>query len=407
VGDVLTPPPDYELSLADLPKWLASNIATSRKRAKKRLVVLNLDGREFTFPEPTTTQTAMVNFNSFLRRQPDTLALWPVVNKSFALEASAKLADAGGGSALASSPVLEVQGLAKSAYVAALDLILKITGVRLDDAAISLEEAQSCVDPAESIGKFLETIHGLIASRYDIGDLGQQLPRLTIIVTSNGDTTTSCRMLQRGDQFFVDPDRLLQFSRANVADDWRRRTSDNPRRGLPFITSLFEVRLAVLTSSSVVNACAFCPTDADLPALVRKHYPRPVRSNAANSMRNSPLVRLLSGQREAGMSFQKASAQISRAYTAIQERTGEKHRQINQSIVSVLTDALEIRMEGLQFEHHPIAGGELRVDVWFQRGERPEAIEFTHRRDDDISAAALSSYMLTKIQDYARDFRLI
>ena len=46
VGDVLTPPPDYEIPLSALPSWLAEHLDSSRRRAGDRLVVVNLDGRE-------------------------------------------------------------------------------------------------------------------------------------------------------------------------------------------------------------------------------------------------------------------------------------------------------------------------------------------------------------------------
>jgi hypothetical protein len=67
-------------------------------------------------------------------------------------------------------------------------------------------------------------------------------------------------------------------------------------------------------------------------------------------------------------------------------------------------------MPELSFEHEPFRGSdrELRSDVWFvPDGGRPTGLEFTHRRNGDASAAVLSSYMLSKIQDYARDYGLL
>ncbi|PTL77778.1 hypothetical protein DAT35_41975 [Vitiosangium sp. GDMCC 1.1324] len=61
----------------------------------------------------------------------------------------------------------------------------------------------------------------------------------------------------------------------------------------------------------------------------------------------------------------------------------------------------------MQMEYSPLSafGKELRVDTWFQRGERPETLEFSHYGEPSV--AVFSSYVLTKIQDYARDYGLI
>ena len=103
------------------------------------------------------------------------------------------------------------------------------------------------------------------------------------------------------------------------------------------------------------------------------------------------------------------SDEIRKAYTAIQKRTNAKHRQINESIVRVLTDQLEIQLPNVEFEFKPLIGGGqgLQADVWSAREERPVALEFTHRKDGDAALAVIASYVLTKVQDYARDYGLL
>jgi hypothetical protein len=61
----------------------------------------------------------------------------------------------------------------------------------------------------------------------------------------------------------------------------------------------------------------------------------------------------------------------------------------------------------LAFEFRPFDDRELRMDVYFRRVERPEALEFTYRRDGDESPAVIASYVLSKLHDYARDYNLI
>jgi hypothetical protein len=174
------------------------------------------------------------------------------------------------------------------------------------------------------------------------------------------------------------------------------------------VSSLFEVRLINLSSSAVVNACAWGGDD-ELQKLVRKSYAQPVRANAANSMRNSALARALRDEDDVGFATSNPSDEIRKAYTAIQKSTNAKHRQINESITKVLTDQLGIQLPNLAFESRPLAttGKGLQADVWSAGEDRPIALEFTHRRDGDAALAVIASYVLTKVQDYARDYGLL
>lgn len=408
VGTVLLAPPEYDLPLSQLPMWLARELPNAQRNSRGGLVVVNLDGREIPVLDEAATQAAMGNLNGFLRTNPDLLLVWPVNQRDFATQAVARLKAAGGETALVSSPIHTMTGLAKNRFYDVLNLVLGATGVRLEDAAVSEEEARALVDAAQRIGEYLRQVQHLAVQRYDLGQIGAVLPRVMIAITSNDDTFGACRLLRRGTNFLVDADKLLQHSRANVADDWRRRGSRNPREGLPFITALFEVRLLNLSSSAVVNACAF-GTDEALRQAVREYYPSPVSSNAANAMRNSSLARALRGEEDAAVSAAKPSARIQAAYASIQNTTNEKHRHINESIMGVLEHQLGIELPGLDFEHEPFDASDrqLRADVWCEPNDRPLAIEFTHRRTGDATPAVIASYVLQKIEDYARDYGLI
>ena len=346
----------------------------------------------------------MVNLNALLRRNSKLLVLWPVIDRQFADEAISRLQLVGAQSALTSVPIHEVQGVEKERYFDVLNLLLRATSLKLEDAAVSEDEALSLVNSSVSIGDYLSRIQGLVVSRYDLGELGVTLPIVYVIFSSSNDSTPSCRLIRRGDRFLVDSDRLLQLSRANVADDWRSRGKLNPRNGLPFIVSLFEVRVLNISSSAVVNACAFSD-DEELQQIVRKHYPNPVKSNAANTLRNSSLVRALQGLEDVGLTTSNSSDAIQNAYRDIQAITNRKHRQINAAIVKVLTQQLSLDLGSVSTEYQPISDKGLTVDVWIERSIRPEALEFTHQ--NKASEAVLSSYLLNKIQDYSRDYNLI
>ncbi|MBN1884390.1 MAG: hypothetical protein JW876_02555 [Candidatus Krumholzibacteriota bacterium] len=408
IGYVVTAPPDYKLPLTGLIEWLNNELPRIRRTSHNRHIVVNLDGREIPVLDEAATQAAMGNLNTFLRNTPDLFMVWPVNQRDFAEQAIERLKIAGGESALVSIPIHVLKGLKKDRYFDVLRLVLDATSMRLEDAAISENEARSLVDSSQRIGEYLRNVQQLVVSRYDLGEIGAALPRLMVAITSNDDTYTACRMLRRGTRFMVDADNLLRYSRANVADDWRTRGRRNPRTGLPFIAALFEVQLLNISSSAVVNACAF-GDDEELKRLVRTHYPKPVSSNAANSMRNSAIARALMGQDDVGVAAANPSAAIQNAYNALQKLTNRKHCQINKSIVHILKDQLNISMPDLDYEHKPFPGSamELRADVWCVPGDRPLALEFTHRRNNDATVAVIASYMLKKIQDYARDYNLI
>lgn len=404
VGGVLSPPPEYEIPLSALPSWLSTNMPEARANAGNKVLVVNLDGREIPTLDEVATNAAMVNLNALLRRTPKTLITWPVIDERFANEAISRLRAAGAHSALISSPIYEVQGVGKERYFDVLSLLLRATSLKLADAAISDEEARSLVDRSENIGDYLQQVQGLVVARYDLGELGTKLPILYVVFSAQNDTTSSCRQLQRGNRFLADSDRLLQFSRANVADDWRVRGNRNPRNSLPFITSLFELKVLNISSSALVNACAF-GDDEELRAIVRMHYPSPVSSNAATLVKSSSLYRALVGQEDVSTTSSTTTKPIQKAYEAIQQVTNRKHRQINEAIFKVITVQLGLNLGVVRSEYVPILGKGLTSDIWVERGERPEAIEFTHQ--SRASEAVMSSYLLNKLQDYARDYGLI
>ena len=387
---------------------LNNQLPIFRSRLGDKYLVVNLDGREIATTDETQTKAAMGNLNAFFRNQHKLLAIWPVNDSGFADKVIDRLHLAGGKSALVAAPVHTLAGLQSIDYVRALHLVLSALNVSLDDAAISAEEVSRLAQADLTVGDFLRSVQNLVVSRYDLGDLGAVLPKVYIVITSNDDTYAECRLLRRGNRFLIDPDKLLQFSRANVADDWRCRGDENPRKALPFISSLLEVRLLNISSSAVVNACAFGPHD-DLKQAVRTHYNARVSSNAANSMRNSALARALRGEEDVGLAKSSPTPPIQAAYREIQQLSKSRHRAINESIVNVIT-GLGIPTRGLKYEYHPFPGDparQLRCDAWMDRGDRPETLEFTHRSDGAASVATVASYVLAKTQDYARDYSLI
>lgn len=405
IGHVVTAPPEYALGTEGLSTWLYTESENFRRHAGRRLVVVNLDGRET--PSRAVDETTAYNLNRLLRTTPGLLLLWPVNSEAFATNTIAVLQRAGGQTALASDPVHVMSGLSHELYFDALTLVLNALGLSLGDAAISDDEARSVVRNGDLIGDYLRLIQNMVLDRYSLIGIGVSLPRLTVVVSSNTDTYDAVRHLTRGERYLIDPDRILRMSRANVADDWRVRAERNPRHSLAFVASLFEARFVNVTSSGVVNACAFSG-DTVLEQAVRAHYPSPVRRNAANALRNSALARHLRGETDSGVGTSAPGPAVQAAYAAIQRLSATNHGAINKAIVNVMSNDLEIPLGQVSFEHRPFSDGrDLRIDVWFKRGERPETLEFTHRDEQHASPSTMASYILQKLEDYARDYQLI
>lgn len=407
VGATITTPGNFDLPLRDLPAWISREIEAKRRVQPDKVILINIDGRESVPLESKETQGVIHDLNALLRRKPNILAFWPSTDQRFVDDAIRHLGEVGGTTALSKSPIQKITGLQASQYIDALELILTATGVRLEDAALTRTDLEPLVKTSKNIGQFMIGVHGITTERYDIGTLGQKLPKVMFVVSSAGDASMMCRMLTRGRSFLIDPDRLLQNSRANVADDWRKRGAANPKHALPFISSLFEARLTYLSASSVVNCCALYTADPDLSTLARTHYPNPVPMNAGNALKSSGLYRALVKKEDVSGSASSGSAQILKSYGLIQEQSKKKHKSINSAILHVLGGLEGVALSNLKVEHRPVSGQGLQVDCWFEGADRPQSIEFTHRTTGQDSAAVISSYVLEKLQDYARDYALI
>ena len=201
VGAVLSPPPDFELPLADLPAWIHKELPLAKEKAKGKLIIVNLDGREIPTVDEVATKAAMGNINALLRRNESLLAIWPVNDEQFASTAIARLTLAGGKSALAATPIHKLNGLPKSEWEKALHLVLAATNVSLADAAVSLEEAAALAKPEDTLGDYLRSVQRLVVSRYDLGEIGAKLPFVSVVITTNDDIYDACRLLRRGSKF--------------------------------------------------------------------------------------------------------------------------------------------------------------------------------------------------------------
>jgi hypothetical protein len=181
VGDILTPPADFEVPITELPRWISQNLAQARRKAGDRVILINLDRREIPVIDEVATQAAMGNLNGLLRTTARVLLVWPVNSQEFANAAVERLTLAGGETALTRDPIHQLIGLPEARYSDVLQLLLDATNVKLEDAAISSAEVDGLLVSGDTIGQFLRRVQALVVERYDLGELGTTLPKLSII----------------------------------------------------------------------------------------------------------------------------------------------------------------------------------------------------------------------------------
>jgi hypothetical protein len=113
--------------------------------------------------------------------------------------------------------------------------------------------------------------------------------------------------------------------------------------------------------------------DADLAVVVREHYKSTVSASAANSMRNSTLARAIRAEDDVGIATSNPRPAVRSAYMAVQAQTNEKHRQINEAIVMVLTEQLDLDLGKPEYEHRPFADARRRSSPVNGQAARPQA----------------------------------
>jgi energy-coupling factor transporter ATP-binding protein EcfA2 len=396
VGEVVRLPPPHELKLSDIPAYIAA-----LKRGKK-FTVVNFDNREAPFFNPPEYQTFLGELNGILRSRPDILVYWRVTDKEFAAALVALLEKVGGKSAFGPAAVQTMVGLRKDQYFQVLGKLLQVANWQLEDAAIDRKEAQELVSECQSIGVYLEKLHSLIVSRFDVGGMGVRFPELIVVVGSSDlKLRETCRSLRRADSFYVEASRLLMYTkRSNVAEWWSNRAQDL-KSALPHVIALLNVQLVSISASTVVHSVLRFGA-ADLKSLVQGV--REDKGNARKIIKASELYRLCQG---GGTDYRDYGSNVSdrtiESYGRIQAASELKHKDINEAVVAMLRDA-ELDLEKLKLEAVLTPG--LQSDASYDGPDGKIALEFHYKTGQESTNNKIAIYVLEKIKEYAINFGL-
>ena len=396
IGQVVRLPQPHELKLGNVPAYVAA-LPTITK-----FTVVNFDNREAPLFNPPEYRTILGELNGVLRSRPDLLVYWPVTDTEFASALVQLLKKVGGLSAFGPDPIHSIAGLRKEQYLLVLEKMLQVANWQLEDAAIDRKEIDEQVHESTSIGEFLEAVHALIVSRFDVGTMGVTFPELVIVVGSSDlKLRETCRSLRRADSFYVEASRLLMYTRrSNVAEWWSNRATDL-KSALPHVIALLNVQLVSISASTVVHSALRFGAE-ELTKLVQGV--REDKGNARKIMKVSELYRYCQG---GGTDYREYGSNVSQrtldSYARIQAASELKHKAINNAVMAMMKDA-ELLLNGVAMETMLTPG--LQSDVSYDGPNGKIALEFHYKTGTDATNNKIAIYVLEKIKEYAINFGL-
>ena len=397
IGAVVRLPPPHELAVSEIPAFLA------KLPIQSKFTIVNFDGREAPYFNEPEYQTFLGALNGLLRTRRDLLVVWPVTDTTFSEKLIQLLERVGGKSAFGIAPQIQLNGISQDRFILVLNKLLQVANWSLEDAAISDSEVAALVDKTERIGVFLDELQSLIATRFDVGDMGIEFPTVLIAISSGESKIREVtRSIRRADSYYIEASRLLMYTKqSNVAEWWSNR-STNLRSALPHVIALFNAQLVSVSASTVVHA-VLQHGDPDLKALVAGV--RADRGNAKRVMESSELFKYLSGEaldnREYGSSVKEETLQ---SFSKIQAQSDRKHRAINDAILKLAAES-GAAMPSLVLERSLVPG--LQTDATFKEAGKPTiALEFHHKATSESTNNKLAIYVLEKLKEYAINYGL-
>jgi hypothetical protein len=389
-------PPPADITYEQIPAYLNSIPAS------KLVKVVNFDQHESLYYSEEQYRSLLVQVNGILRNRHDLLLLWPVNDRAFAERLVALQRKIGGQSAFGAHPIYEMAGLQKDQFKQVLDRILTVANWTLSDAAIDASEIESLAAKAENIGGFLDMVQLAIAARFDTGNIGFTPPKLVFVLSSGKpEVRDVCRNLRRADSYYVEASRLMMYTkRSNVAEWWQERNKVLTT-ALPYVVALFDAQLLAISGSAVVHAVMNfgAPDMAALVSNVTKNL-----GNGKKVMTSTELLKFSNGlevdSREYGLVVKDETRA---AYAKIQEQSKLKHKEINTSVMTMLS-AAGGGFKNVVFERAAGLTNGLQVDVMADRDGEMHFIELHHKADSETDNNSVAIYILGKLKEYAINY---
>lgn len=396
-------PVPHDVPLRGVSEWLADKLPPPS--ARTHLVLF--DGREVS-DDTVGLRQLLASLNQLLRRRPDVVALWPTTDEDWLADLY-RLASAIGGQELIPVPSVPVTGPAPQTWPDVLSRLLIQFDRTTDELALDATLLDSFAQEAHTVGGYLGKVSRAVAGRIDEVQLAKQLPDITFVITSVSEVVGEANRLRRAATYLLKAEELLSYSRRSNAAKWWQSRMTTPEYHLGYVIALFRARLATMTPSSVVYACAEFG-DADLRSLPKSHGVGRSPANADRTFKNTDLYRHLSGRTTGELTSTtkgKTAESTLNAYAAIQAASAARHKAINQAICALAgRNVPDFAADLARFELD--AGDQdLFTDVVVPfRGEEAY-LEFHHVSEAHCRAATMSAYIMEKLQAYAIHYNIV
>lgn len=380
-------------------------LAALGAHAGPRIVVL--EGREaLRDVSDEELESALHAINSYSRSEgADTLFVWPT-NTDDLTERLASLGDAIGASGLfgVDGPVVRFEGPDRSMWVSIAERTVSALnqGAQLSALGVTTDRAASLVENSDTVGHYLATIRGeLIRNTRRVKSLQVvKQERLWVVVIAGNDPDNDVAALTRGSGSYVDVERALSATEANIVAELKRYPDQ-----LGILGTVLDARIvhvSTLTAQAVARQFGGDPLHAEMRA--RKASTSPDES-AAQRLKDSELGVVAAGGvlgvRRRG---KKPGSSSQAAFSVLAEIAQKNDGLLNDAIARAL---VATELASVAETEVPIQGAGVRYlsDIVATVGSEPVRLEVMWRKQ--TSRAEIANYTLTKLNNYARAIGLL
>jgi hypothetical protein len=368
-------------------------------KVNARANVVNLDGHESFIASDAEYRSFLVQLNTILRNRRDIIILWPTNDIKFAEKIVGILREVGGNSPFGQNPIYNLQGPQKGDFPKILEGILKVANWRLEDAALNWNQVAQITSGVSNIGEYLDKVQVAVTENFRIENIGFEPPKLFFVVSAGTEHIRDiCRTLRRADSYYIDSARLQMYTRkSKIARWWDERNKDQ-KTSLPYIVSLFDAQLLSLSPSSVVHSVLMADLK-DFPGVAER-----VTKNAGNAGRvisSTEFFKFSKGQ-EVDVKETKAStkSETLEAYEIIQERSKDRHKALNGSILRLAQQA-GCGFTDIALEQSYGKVARVGVDAIANLNGEKCHLEFFHKSAGEAKENKIAIYILEKLREYA------
>lgn len=352
----------------------------------------------------------MAALNNLVRGRPDLLFVWPTTDFGWRDRLVGAARAFGSESFCPSDGVFSIDGPAKSQWVEAVSLILDQLGSSWDEFGVNETSATEMAPQYPTLGEFFTAINKVRVDQESFAENVTGLPEVVFVVSSHSQVVGHVARLRNPQTYRIRTDEVVQSARASEPGKFWKARGAAQKQNLAWVSSLLQVKLVSLTPSTVAHACALeAKPGSALRTAVDATKFKGSRSAGPNAYIKTDLARFLAGQpvpEVLSTNKGKISERTLKAFDAIQQCSSRHHRTINESILTLASEASGL-FSPWDVEYETPLGGDAIVDAIVPAGNRRLHLEFHHLSAANCSPNKIASYMMKKIRVYATQYNLI